>query len=116
MVECPEEEDLRLSIGEFVGVVLGVTLLCMEGLGGGTGLDGGKEGVRLPLVLVGNVEWVRFEHPNGQGELGSERETGIGLVGSAIVVVGAKNCVGGGGGTGLELGVVLLRVELAGDC
>ena len=87
----------------------------MDGLGGGTGLDGGKEGVRLLLVVGCNVECPRFAHPNGQGELGSERQTGTGLVGSGIVVVGVKNCVGGGG-TGLELGVVLLLVDPPGDC
>jgi hypothetical protein len=52
--------------------------------------------------------------PRGQGELGSERETGIGLVGRAIVVVGAKKGVGGG--TGLELHVLVLLVDPPGDC
>ena len=40
----------------------------MDGLGGGTGLDGGKEGVRLLLVVGCNVECPRFAHPNGQGD------------------------------------------------
>ena len=54
-VECPEEEDRLLNIGEFVGVVVGVTL-CVDGLGGGTGLADGKEDAMLLLVVVCKVE------------------------------------------------------------
>ena len=89
-VFVPEDEDRLLSIGEFVGVVFGV-IVCVDGLGGGIGLEGGKE------ETVFKEQWLRFVDPIGQGELGSEIETGTGLVGRAIVVVGVKNGDGGGG-------------------
>ena len=95
-VFVPEEEDRLLNIGEFVGVVLGV-IVCVDGLGGGTGLADGKEGTKQLLLLAFKDVGPRFVDPMGQGEFGSEIETGTGLVGSAIVVEGVKKGEGGGG-------------------
>ena len=53
-VECPEEEDRLLNMGEFVGVVLGVKL-CVDGLGGGRGLaDVNGDAILLPLLETCN--------------------------------------------------------------
>ena len=84
-------------MGELVGVVLGVGL-CVDGLGGGAGLaHSNDDGMALLLLLVFMFkdEWLRFEDAMGQGEFGSEIETGTGLVGRAMVVVGVKNGIGG---------------------
>ena len=95
-VFVPEDDDRLLNIGEFVGVVLGV-IVCVDGLGGGTGLADDKDETRLLLLFVFKEEWLRFVDPIGQGELGREIETGRGLVGRAMVVEGVKNGDGGGG-------------------
>ena len=92
----PDDEDRLLNIGELVGVVVGV-ILCVDGLGGGTGLADGKDGAKLLPLFVLSDGWLRFADTRGQGEFGREIETGTGLVGRAIVVEGVKNGDGGGG-------------------